>query len=242
MKKILLTAIVITLNFTFTIAQNDSASNQYKMLNQHLHNINPYLFEKGENGTYQLNFRAFKGSPYENNKFFTGFITDELNNKKTKMYLRYNIYNDNIEMKADFYHPAEALLKKNDISCEMNGNSYHFLTFTSDKGYELDGYLILLYKGENYSLYQRLTARFIPKEIGVDNSYKRPKQAKFEQRISYYLKKDGKITYFPYKKRALLKSYPTLSGILKPYISKARPNLKNKSDLIGLVRHLDSNI
>ena len=242
MKKLLFTAIIIALNFSNASAQDDTAANQYKMLNQHLHSVNPYLFEKDDNGQLKLNFNNFKGSPYENNKYVSGLLVDELNNKKTKVYLRYNIYNDQIEMKTDIYHPAEAVLREADISCVMNGLSYHFLTFTNDRGSKIDGYLVLLFKGKNYSLYKRLTSKFTPKEEEIDNSYRKAKKASFSLKVSYYIKQGNNISYLPYKKKKLLKNYPELNKNLKTYINKTHPNLKKKDDLIGLVRYLDTQV
>ncbi len=92
------------------------------LLSQQLRRYNPDLFEEVENGKYVLNFKLIKGSPYENNHYLLGRVIDEKNHKSINMYLRYNIYGDEIEIKAVLHDTkTKALLKKNDISCVIKG-------------------------------------------------------------------------------------------------------------------------
>jgi len=203
---------------------------------------NPEIFKKDDGGKSILDFGNLKGSPYENNDFLFGHVTDELTNKSVNLFLRYNIYNDNIELKASLETGEKiiALLKKDDISCVISGKSYYYLNFKDEEGSNKEGYLKLRYKGENYSLYQRLTAYFTPRQKG-DNSYKKLKPATFKKRTAYYLKQGNKVTFLPKKKKALLSNFPSLSKTLKTYLSKVHPNLKNEKDLVSLVKFLDSN-
>ena len=211
------------------------------LLSQQLRRYNPDLFKENANGTYTLNYKLIKGSPYENNHFQFGKIIDEKNNKLTNTYLRYNIYGDEIELKNSLNNTkAKALLKKHDISCIIKGVHYKYLTFKNNKNIELDGYLKLLYKGKNYNLYQRLTSKFTPKQE-AENSFTQAIPATFDTNISYYLKQNnGAISFFPNKKRFLLKKFPALSKSLKKYINKYQIRLKDKNDLISLVRFLDT--
>ena len=65
--------------------------------NKNLRNFNPELFKQKPNGTYILDYINIKGSPYGNNKFTFGKVTDESSNKSINLYLRYNVYNDVFE-------------------------------------------------------------------------------------------------------------------------------------------------
>ncbi len=241
MKKLLIATLLFTFVFSNISAQNGVNNGQAKMLNQHLQLVNPSLFEKKSDGTFDLNFKNFKGSPFEKNEFVSGTIVDASNKTQTKMYLRYNMYSDEIEIKSNIYMPkANALLKLADLGCIINNVKYNYLGFTNDEGTQKYGYLKLIYKGVNYSLYQRLKSRYIPKEDDHDTSYRRPQPARFEKNITYYLKHDGKITSIPSSKRILFRNYSSISHVLKPYVKKLRPRLKDQNDLLRLVKYLDN--
>jgi len=220
---------------------NSLGTEQVKMLSQYFQKLNPTLYEIKSDGSFDLKFNTFRGSPYENNKFVVGSVIDGIKKTQSKMYLRYNMYSDEIEIKTNIYIPkAEALIKEAGISCILNNISYYYLGFINEKGTKKYGYLKLIYKGSNYSLYQRLSSHFIPKEDSHDNSYRQPKPASFEKKATYYLKHGNNISFLPTRKKLLYKNYSEMSNILKSYIKKTHPSLKNKSDLIGLVRFLDT--
>jgi len=208
------------------------------LLSQQLRRYNPDLFKLNESGNYVLNYKLIKGSPYENNQYQPGKIIDEKYHKSTNMFLRYNIYGDEIEIKKSLNSKAKALLKKHDISCVIKGIPYKFLTFKNSANREIDGYLKLLYKGTKYSLYERLTSRFTPKQE-AENSFTQATQAFFDTSISYYIEHNGSITFFPNKKKYLIKKYLTLSKGIKSYIKKHHTRLKEKNDMIGLVIFLN---
>ena len=269
MKKLNLTLLVFVFLFSLTQAQqsnvgfgqsaksgpgteyrfvwfNSASTKEYYNANFILENElkirNPELFKKNNDGKFILNFNNFRGSPYESNEYLFGHVTDEISQKSVNLFLRYNVYNDIIELKASLEKDEKtiALLKKGDISCVINGKTYNYFNFTNEEGVNKDGYLKLIHKGTNFSLYKRLTARFKAKEMG-DNSYKKQKPATFSKRTSYYLKQGNKVTFLPKKKKALLNNFPSLSKTLKTYLSKVHPNLKNEKDLVSLVKFLDSN-
>jgi hypothetical protein len=208
--------------------------------NKNLRNFNPEIFIQKPNGTYILDYINIKGSPYENNEFTFGKVTDESSNKSINLYLRYNIYNDIFELKANLDDNKTApLLKANDLSCKIGNNIYYYLSFTDENNKEFNGYLKLLYKGKKYSLYQRLTSHFTPRKEAI-NSFTPPVPPTFDKKISYYIKQGEAISFLPYKKKHLLKKYPSQSKAIKTYLSRTRPNLRKKNDLISFVRFLDT--
>jgi len=211
------------------------------LLSQQLRRYNPDLFVKNENGKYVLNYKLIKGSPYEKNTFSFGHVTDEISNKSVNLYLRYNIYNDEIELKASLESGKKtvALLKKHDISCTINGKYYKYASFINKNNKTKDGYLIEIYKGKNYNLYKRLTSTFTPKKI-PENSYSQIEPASFSTNIYYYLQKDNKsITYLPSKKKYLIRLFKNNTS-LKNLLRHKNSNLKQEGDFLQIVKSLDS--
>jgi len=246
MKKILLSFLLVLFVSILGLAQETvqqslrfSYSENFQP-NKNLRNSNPELFKQKPNGTYILDYINIKGSPYENNAFTIGKVTDESSNKSINLYLRYDMYNDIFELKANLHdNKTAALLKINDLSCKMGNDAYYYLSFIDENHKELNGYLKLLYKGKKYSLYQRLTSHFTPRKEAI-NSFTPPVPPTFGKKVSYYVKQGETISFLPYKKKHLLKKYPSQSKVIKTYLSRTRPNLRKKNDLISFVRFLDA--
>jgi len=212
------------------------------LLEQKLRRFNPDLFKQNKQGQYILDYNHLKGSPYEKRTFSFGHVTDELSNKSVNLYLRYNIYNDEIELKASL-QPNEktvALLKKNDISCTINGKYYIYASFINEKNEKKDGYLIEIYKGKNYNLYKRLTSNFTPKKY-PKTSYSQVQLASFDTKIDYYLQKGNAITYLSNKKKSLLREFKNNSAA-KNILRTKGAKLKNVSDFLQLVKSIDDNL
>lgn len=227
--------------FDWRSYQNSYFSND-SSLEQNLRLSNPDIFKLNEAGKYVINFDNIKGSPYEINAFSFGHVTDEISNKSVNLYLRYNIYNDEIELKPDFNSKKIlGLLKEHDISCKIRDKYYYYAAFIDEKNNIKKGYLIQVYKGENYSLFKRLKSTFTPKKASK-NSYVQAKKAKFKKSISYYIKKGDIISFLPNKKKTMLNKFKSEKINFKNYISKKRPNLKDEKDIIDLVKFLDASI
>ena len=227
------------INISQGSANYDTNSNFY--LQNDLRAANPEIFKKNDDDSYDIDFKNIKGSPYVSNSYLFGHVTDEISHKSVNIYLRYNIYNDIIELKASLEKGEKtiALLKKHDISCVINGKTYNYLNFTDKKGTHKNGYLKLLYKGKKYSLYERLTSVFTSKKK-AQNSYTKSKPASFSKKVSYYLRKENKVTFLPNKKKDLLSSFPELNKTLKSYIKRVHPNFKKENDVLNFVKYLNS--
>lgn len=214
---------------------------QIQILKNQLKNLNPNLYHLKSDGSLELKLGTFRGSPFENKEFTAGATIDKVNKTKLKAFIRYNMFSDEIEVKSNLYSKkAKALIKTSNLSCVINGTHYHYLNFTNENRAKKYGYLKLIFKGNKYNLYERLTSKYTPKEEDPDSSYRKPEPASFEKKVTYYLKHGNNISFLPTRKKLLYKNYSEMSNILKSYIKKTHPSLKNKSDLIGLVRFLDT--
>ena len=256
MKKILFVLVICSTIFSGICNAQDSAVDRINagqlafnkftypaniLFEQKLRNFNPDLFKSNENGEFVLDFNNFKGSPYEKNTFSLGFITDELSNKSVNIYLRYNIHNDEVELKVSLEKDEKiiALLKQHDISCTINGKYYHYSTYTDEKGIIKDGYLIQIYKGKNYELFKHLKSTFTPKKSS-ENSFIPPQMARFETTVSYYLKQGTTVFYLPEKSKLLYSKFGNQSPALKSYLSHKGTTLKQENDFVEVVKLLDS--
>lgn len=198
------------------------------------------IFRINDVGEVVMNYKLVKGSPFENNNFTTGIIVDETNHKSINMYLRYNIYSDEIEMKNEIYRPeSEALLKLEDISCVINGRTYKYLSFTNDSNAEVYGYLKVLYKGKHYGAYQRLTSHYTPYQE-AENSFVPAKSPSFETIIKYYIQQGDSISVLPSKKKDLYLKFPELNNEITTFFSKNKVNLKKTEGIAKFVQFLDA--
>lgn len=255
MKKALTSLVATILLFTNVFAQDDAvarinagqlAFNKFTYPNnilfeQKLRNFNPDLFKSNQSGEFVLDFKNFKGSPYEMNDFSFGFVTDEQSNKSVNLFLRYNIYNDEIELKITLEKDEKiiALLKEHDISCTINGKYYQLASFNDEKNEAINGYLIQIYKGKIFQLFKHLKSTFTPKKVS-ENSFTQPIPARFDTSVSYYLKQGESFQYLPEKKKLLLAKFGNQNVALKNYLNSKSATLKDEIDFIELVKQLDS--
>jgi hypothetical protein len=199
----------------------------------------PRVLTKDEYGKTVLNFNYIKGSPYENNKFLLGIIRDASNNKNTQMYMRYNIYADEIEVKTTLSSPEiKSLAKQYYINCTIDKKIYQYHSFTDKLNNTLEGYLIVLYQGKNYSLYKHLTSSFTPKQF-AKSSINSEEPPTFDTKTGFYIKIGDAISSLPNKKKVLLNTFSVHRKKLKSYISKNRINLRKENKLLKLIKYLD---
>lgn len=200
----------------------------------------PIIFRINDVGEVVMNYKLVKGSPFENNNFTLGIVVDETYHKTLNMYLRYNIYSDEIEMKNEVYMPESvSLLKLEDISYVINGKTYKYLSFTNESNAELKGYLKVLYLGKHYGAYQRLSSHFEPQQE-AENSFVAAKQPSFETIIKYYIQQGDAISMLPSKKRELYLKFPELTKEIKTFFSKNKVNLKKPEGVIKFVQFMDA--
>ena len=257
MKKTILSLIILTLAFAnSSVAQVSNAGVKFDFRNfqsgyfedkssleKNLIRYNPEIFQLSDDGKYVLNYNNLKGSPYEVNDFSFGFVTDEQSNKSVNLFLRYNIFSDEVELRASLDKDDKmiALLKESDISCKIKGRLYRYASFLDENSLAKEGYLIQIYKGKHYSLYKRLKSVFTPKKIS-ENGYAATIKAKFKRTTLYYIEKGDVISFLPNKKKILINKFNSKTLGMKRYLKNKKSTLKKEIDLIDLVKFLDASI
>ena len=184
-----------------------------------------------------IDLSNINGSPYENDEFLPGkAVSKNLNNSKTFL-LRYNIYNDVLEIKDD--KNLIGLIKSANIYATIKGTEYHYEDFIADNNMAKKGYFILLSKGENVSLFLRKTKQY-KEPIQAKTSFHKNEPAAFIDSESFYFKKDNVMSSLSQNKKKILQQFPEKEDELNSYLKKEKINLKSEKDLIQLFSYLDS--
>ena len=187
----------------------------------------------------QAFFKDVEGSPY----IFKNFVLSEIVGVKTKMMLRYNAYDDVIEVekgpneiytvsKDPFYNTF--LLNFNQFKLRL----VNLETNSSEMSYL---YLFELLTKNNLSLLRRDKIDFIEGRI-PRTSFELGNKPKFTSvKYSYYLEtKDKKVVAFPDSKAKLLLMYPRQESEIKKYIKDNSISLSREKDLIILTQFLST--
>ncbi len=181
-----------------------------------------------------------KGSPYENDDFVFGKAVDRLTDKSMGYYLRYNVYNDVIEMKVNLYDTEIiGLIKSLNYSAIINNKEYSYEIYSDDNKKTSEGYFILLSKGEKSSLYLKKTKEF-KKGKKAQDSFHKDVSAKFTGAEIFYYKKGRILKPLSTKKKELLLQLSDKKDELNKFIKSKKVNLKNDKDLIKLMKYYDS--
>jgi len=181
-----------------------------------------------------------KGSPYENSIFVPGKATNELTNTSKIFYLRYNIYNDAIQMKENLSDENGVdLIKSVHIYAVINNKEYHFKDFYDEKKNKKQGYFILISKEANSRLYLRKTQKFVDKEVTKD-PYGSGAPAAFLDYQNYYFEVEGLLVPIPKKRKDFSKQFSENEAELNKFMKKEKINLKLESDLIKLFKYYNS--
>ena len=78
----------------------------------------------------KIDLSSVEGSPYVNKTFKFGSAVDKLTNTSQNFYLRYNAYNDEIQMKSSLDEKnIYGLVKATNIYAVIDAKEYHYLSF-----------------------------------------------------------------------------------------------------------------
>ncbi len=176
-----------------------------------------------------------QGSPYLDELYKVGNTI--VNGKEVRLLMRYNAYNDQIELK-DRKQNAFNLLKRKDLEAHFDGKRYVYWAYIED-GVKKQGYFNPLNTGKTV-LY------FKPKKVFVqaekpDNGYDTFDPPVYKDVSGYYLQKgDQPLEAVRLAKGPLLRAMKDKSPALKKYISEQDLNPKNEKEAVRLVNFYNS--
>lgn len=231
---------IIIFSFTFLclntfVVFGQSSMENYNFIDVSINNLNNAIRLNNSNNVVELS--SIVGSPYEDKSFSLGKVTNNLTKKSKPYYLRYNVYNDVIEI--DDNTNTVSLMKSLNIYAIMNNREYHYEIYSDVDSKTDEGYFILLSKGENSSFFLRQTKKFNGK-VEARDSYHKEIPASFVDSKSYYIKKDRILFPVSKSKKGFLKQFYENENELKKYMKSNKLNLKSEKDIIKVYNYLDS--
>ncbi len=182
------------------------------------------------NGTIYLNENFTLGTLYEDGVAFK------------KLYLRYDAYNDEVELKESLDSDVvRAMVQHPRYSCSMNGNDYQFVEYFEEDGTLKEGYLSPLVSGGDYILFIKNIKVFKegkPAKTSLDNSFPH----RFLDKTEYYVSVNGESPVLMKTRKSNVLSVFSEDDqkAMKDYFKDNRPNVKDGSDLINLFAYANT--
>lgn len=193
-------------------------------------------------GTEQkIALKDIKGSVYLDEEFYLGTV---FYNKRPyeKYYLRYDGFNDEVEIRKDVDGPVQSLHKNQTLSCSINNQTLVYGEYMNEKGSLTQGYLFDLYRGKNLTIYNR-----------YGKIFKEAKQAKTSLQGSFpHRFLDNETFVADFKKDSPPQESKNLKRLLfdnlgqkeikklKSYLKKANIDFDNETSILKMLQYLDS--
>ncbi len=192
---------------------------------------------RATNAAATIQLANVKGSPYLVDAFekSTIYANDELIGT---YYVRYNAYNQEIELKRTTLEEEEtvALRKDEKFRIVFSDKEIRYTTFIDEKGNKQGDYLVSVSQGNRYTLHKRYKVNFLEGRE-AQNSMVNDIPHRFSASTEYYVKDAGTnlISYVPTKKSKLISLFKDSDKIqITSAIKKNGFNLKQEKDLIQL--------
>lgn len=197
----------------------------------------------GNKSTIKPQIITVQGTQYYEDEF----KLSDLKYFGTKMesigYMRYDAYNDVIEMAStpDVERSEIILLKNSDVIAKINKKEYVFLEYDEKDIKNKKGYMIRLYIGNNYSLYQKRVKIFKEAEktkAGITES----QPPRYISKTDFYIQtRDQKPQLIKISKRRLIDFFENQSEI-KEFIKKNKLKVSKIESIISIIEFADKSI
>lgn len=182
----------------------------------------------------------YTGSPYHKKDFLKGSIIVEGKTIAFNQDLRYNVSKEEFEIKDPLNRKSKivkTLRRNKNIRIKIGDNSYEYIS-SSKNG--LRGYFIPLFKGDNNSLFKKVTKEYIPSQKAVNSMGSNIAAMYREKEVLYFVDGEGIFTELSTSKKGKRKALANFHKDVKTYIKKNKLNLNKKKDLIQVISYLDS--
>ncbi len=181
------------------------------------------------------------GTPYANEDFQKGIAIKDGLTIARNIGLRYNAHKDIFEIKKTFVltdDQARLLKKTDEISLKIKNDSFVFLKpSTSNKA---QGYFVILYKGEQLTLYKKIKKEYIPAQKAY-SSMSKPVPPTYKEKIMYYIAdNEGVLTELSNSKKKKAEAFSDNTKELKSFVKENKINVNKEKDLIKLAEFADS--
>jgi hypothetical protein len=204
--------------------------------------IDPYdFYHIQQNSTKaKIDLSSVEGSPYEQETFVLGKVSEQLTNNSMNYYLRYNIYNDEIQMKLNLDdEKIVGLIKSLNHYAVINNKEYHYMSYSNNNKNINEGYFILASNDTKNSIYLKKIVKFKEGQPEKD-SFRKAIPSAFKNFERYYYQKDRVLFQIPTKKKEILVLFSEEKEDLKKFMKTEKINLKDEKDLIKLFKYYDT--
>ncbi len=203
-----------------------------------MHEAYKHLVNRLDKGAY-VSLDDIEGSPYYNDSFLRGKIL--VNGKEIPgIYaMRYNAYNDQIEMEG--INETEALIKAVNYSCFIKNRKYVYRTYRAKKKDEPTmGYFQVLTSETNGLLLKQERMKY-KEALEAKTSMTQPIPARFIPYTNYYFLKNGTSVASLVNKKSVMDNFePEVKDEMKKFIKSNRIDFKKESDLVKLFNYYAS--
>ena len=171
-----------------------------------------------------------KGSRFLNRNFEMGAIYSR-EVLKSKSYMRYDAYNDEVQIKINDSDTTNLVLRKDeDIYCVLSGKKMYYKNYYNKKKQIKGGYLFKIAETDSLILFERRLKRFKDGKEPV-SSFELPVASRFVsgRELYYENKNSAKVYYLHTNKKAIFGLFnhnDTKAAKIKEFISKSKLNLK----------------
>ncbi|MEW2922880.1 hypothetical protein AB1A65_15505 [Muricauda sp. ANG21] len=181
-------------------------------------------------GTIYLNEDFMLGALFEDGKIFK------------RLYLRYDAYNDEVELKESIEDDVvHAMVKHPKYSCSIDDDKYVYINYVGEDGAMQSGYLQPLSYGGDYILYEKQIKVFKegkPAKTSLDNSFPH----RFLDKTEYYVSTNGGAPkYLKTKKSDVLSLFSNDEySEMKKYVKSKRLDFGDSRDLMNLFAYANT--
>lgn len=190
----------------------------------------------GNKSTIRPQIIKVQGSQYYNDEFELSDLKYFGSKLESIGYMRYDAYNDIIEMAStpDIERSEIILLKNSDVIATINKKEYVFLEYDEEDIKNKKGYMIRLFSGNNYSLYQKMVKILKEAEktkAGITES----QPPRYVSKTDFYIqKRDQKPQLIRISKKRLIDFFENQVEI-KEFINKNKLKVREIESIISII-------
>ncbi|GGB70135.1 hypothetical protein GCM10007424_07620 [Flavobacterium suaedae] len=178
-----------------------------------------------------------QGTQYYIEKFTPAKIDDS----KEVALVRYNAYNDEMELKIN--DEIMVLEPKDDMDIKLVNNAaeYKFVKYKKEEGDAAQGYLVVISNNPNVTIYKQERIYLQPEQhpsVGYQK-YKAPKYKELSP-IYYIQLNNGPIVYMSDRRKDVYKLIPGKEKEIKRFIKDNRINVSDDEELKELGNYLST--
>ena len=194
----------------------------------------------GNKSTIRPQIIKVKGSQYYNEEFKLSDLKYFGRKMDSIGYMRYDAYNDVIEMAntPDIERSEILLLKNSDVIATINDQEYVFLEYDEKDIKNKKGYMIRLYSGDNYSLYQKKVKIFKEAEktkAGITES----QPPRYISKTDFYIqRRDQKPELVKISKKSFINFFENQTEV-KEFIKENKLKVREIESIILIIEFAD---